>query len=844
MDTPISKQAPRFADVSINLARIDRSYHYAIPEELQGKLQPGCLVIVPFGKQVVQGVVLALIDQPEVPEVLEIQELISEDTVLTPAQLALAKWLADETFAPLGACVNLMIPNGLSQRADQLVTLVRDFDEPPADLPPLQKRILKLLKTRGPLRAGQIERALPKLEWRRSLDTLRKNGWVKTENILLPARISPKTVRTAQLSISPQAVAALDAPALSQRTESGERRLKVLQLLAQEAFPVDFSWIYAQTGASYTDLKALAERGYLHFNETEVWRDPLEKIEATLTEPPTLTSDQQQVWDQIAPLLGKPESKPVLLHGVTGSGKTEIYLRAVEQVLAQGKQALILVPEISMTPQAVRRYMARFPNQVGLYHSKLSEGELYDTWRRARQGDLSVIVGARSGLFVPLPNLGLIVLDECDHESYDQTDREPFYHAVETAEAYAQICNANLILGSATPRITQYYKAQRGIWTLLEMPRRILAHRQAIEQQAAHLHIQLPELPAGEALLSLDLPPVEVVDMRAELTSGNSHVLSRALQSALSQVLADNQQAILFLNRKGSATYVFCRECGEAITCPRDLTPLVYHRDRGGLLCHICGYTRKMPTKCPHCGSKQIRQMGIGTERLETLVSKAFPQARILRWDAETTTTKDAHELILSHFSAHHADILIGTQMLAKGLDLPLVTLVGIILAEVGLKLPDYRAAERTFQVLTQVSGRAGRSPLGGKVILQTYEPENYVIQAASKHDFEGFYRQELAQRRELSYPPFARLVRLEYRHTNEAKCEGVARELANILSEEITGLGMRETDFIGPVPCYTRKLYGRFRWQIILRGPNPVPLLQGLPLRGWIVEVDPPNLL
>ncbi|HAE86371.1 MAG TPA: primosomal protein N', partial [Anaerolineaceae bacterium] len=416
-------------------------------------------------------------------------------------------------------------------------------------------------------------------------------------------------------------------------------------------------------------------------------------------------ADQQQVWQQIAPILGKPESKPVLLHGVTGSGKTEIYLRAVEQVLAQGRQALILVPEISMTPQAVRRYMARFPNQVGLYHSKLSEGELYDTWRRARQGDISVIVGARSALFVPLPHLGLIVLDECDHESYDQTDREPFYHAVETAEAYAQICSANLILGSATPRITQYYKAQRGTWTLLAMPRRILAHRQAIEQQAVNLHIQLPELPADEALLSLDLPPVEVVDMRAELTSGNAHVLSRSLQSALSQVLADNQQAILFLNRKGSATYVFCRECGEAITCPRDLTPLVYHRDRGGLLCHICGYTRKMPTKCPHCGSKQIRQMGIGTERLEALVGKAFPEARILRWDAETTTTKDAHDLILTHFSTHHADILIGTQMLAKGLDLPLVTLVGIVLAEVGLKLPDYRAAERTFQVLTQVSG-------------------------------------------------------------------------------------------------------------------------------------------
>jgi len=433
-------------------------------------------------------------------------------------------------------------------------------------------------------------------------------------------------VRTAQLSIPPQEVSGLKAEDLSKRSETGERRLKVLQLLAQEAFPVDFSWIYAQTGCTYADLKVLAEQGYLHFNETEVWRDPLEKVEAESSERPVLTVDQQQVWEQLAPLLGKTESKPVLLHGVTGSGKTEIYLRAVEQIIAHGQQAIILVPEIAMTPRRWRRYMARFPNQVGLYHSKLSEGELYDTWRRARHGDLSVIVGARSALFVPLPNLGLIVLDECDHESYDQTDRVPFYHAVETAEAYAHIFGANLILGSATPRITQYYRAQRDEWTLLEMPRRILAHRKALEQQAARLHIQLPEMPQEEALLSLELPPVEVVDMRAELTSGNANVFSRSLQSALNQVLAANQQAILFLNRKGSSTYVFCRECGEAITCPRDLTPLVYHADRGGLLCHICGYTRKVPTKCPHCGSKQIRQMGIGTESWRRWLAKLSPE--------------------------------------------------------------------------------------------------------------------------------------------------------------------------------------------------------------------------
>ncbi|MFZ3070138.1 MAG: primosomal protein N', partial [Anaerolineaceae bacterium] len=426
----------------------------------------------------------------------------------------------------------------------------------------------------------------------------------------------------------------------------------------------------------------------------------------------------------------------------------------------------------------------------------------------------------------------------------DETEREPFYHAVETAETYAQICGASLVLGSATPRVSQYYQTQKGGWTLMELPRRVLAHRDTLQQQAASLHINLPTPPSSESLLTLELPPVEVVDMRQELTRGNTSVLSRSLYTSLERVLDAGQQAILFLNRKGSATYVFCRECGAPLLCPRDESPLVYHSDRMGLLCHICGYTRKLPTKCPKCGRKNIRQMGIGTEKLEALVKSSFPNARLLRWDAETTTTKDAHELILSHFSAHRADILIGTQMLAKGLDLPLVTLVGIILAEVGLNLPDYRAPERTFQVLTQVAGRAGRSPLGGKVILQTYQPDNYVIQAASRHDFEGFYAMELAQRRHLAYPPFTRLIRLEYRHSSNAACETEARQLAEILKTEIIGLGMRQTDFIGPVPCYTRRLGGQYRWQIILRGPDPLPILAGLPLRDWIVEVDPPNLL
>ncbi len=309
-------------------------------------------------------------------------------------------------------------------------------------------------------------------------------------------------------------------------------------------------------------------------------------------------------------------------------------------------------------------------------------------------------------------------------------------------------------------------------------------------------------------------------------------------------MLNKNQQAILFLNRRGQATYVFCRQCGHSLRCPNDDQPLTWHGSQQGLLCHLCGYSRKMPSKCPNCGSSQIRQLGLGTAKLEELVKIRFPEARLLRWDADTTKNKDDHELILSHFSAHRADILIGTQMLAKGLDLPLVTLVGIILAEVGLNLPDYRAAERSFQVLTQVSGRAGRSPLGGEVVLQTYQPENYVIQAASHHDFTSFYKKELEYRRMLSYPPFSRLIRLEYRHLSQPKAEHEAHQLAALITDEIESKGLRQTAVIGPLPAYYSRMHGLWRWQIILRGQNPEILLPNLPLRGWQIEVDPPSLL
>jgi len=480
----------------------------------------------------------------------------------------------------------------------------------------------------------------------------------------------------------------------------------------------------------------------------------------------------------------------------------------------------------------VRRFLARFPGQVGLAHSKLSDGERYDTWRRARLGLLKIIIGPRSALFAPLPNIGLLVADECHDSSYYQSE-PPFYHAVNAAMEYARLCGAVCVLGSATPSIVLRQQAQVGERIrLLELPKRIAES---------------------------GLPPVHIIDMREELKSGNRAIFSRALSGALADVLAKNQQAILFLNRRGTATYVFCRECGYTLKCPRCETPLTYHvkgqksnvsgqsdirHSTSDLRCHYCGYTRQLPKTCPQCGSDQIRQYGLGSEKVEAEVKALFPDARTLRWDWETTRQKDAHEIILSHFAAQRADVLIGTQMLAKGLDLPLVTLVGIVLADVGLNLPDPFGAERSFQVLTQVAGRAGRSARGGQVILQTFQPEHYAIRYAARHDYAGFYREELASRQRLGYPPFARLVRLEFRHYDAAKAEAEARAMAEKIEKWLIMDDRRQTTVIGPVPCFFAKLNGMYRWQLILRGPEPAALLRGRLPEGWRVEVDPVSLL
>lgn len=666
---------------------------------------------------------------------------------------------------------------------------------------------------------------------------------------------------------------------------------RILTLLAREALAVPIGEVYEATGAKISHLRKLAELDLVRLGDEHVWRDSLADRDFAPAAPPELTLDQARVWGRIKVAMieaseagdwddsadDEPEvvtseareegdgsidpmdaATPFLLHGVTGSGKTEIYMRAIEFALARGQQAIVMVPEIALTPQTVRRFAARFPGRVAVLHSALSDGERYDTWRRARQGLFDIVIGPRSALFTPLPNLGVIVVDEEHDGSYKQTPPvpPPYYHAREAAIALAGFIGAIVILGSATPDVVTYHRAQSGRYQLLELPKRIMGHRRRIESQAERLQIASRYRPLsaggeGQDILTMDealtipLPPIQIVDMRQELRFGNRSVFSRALDAAISETLAREEQSILFLNRRGSATFVNCRDCGHVMNCPRCGIPLTYHQPNMLLVCHQCGRREAQPHVCPNCGSDRIRYFGLGTERLAEMVRERWPEARLVRWDRDTTSEEGSHEALLGGFINRESDILVGTQMIAKGLDLPFVTLVGVISADITLGLPDYNTGERAFQVLAQVAGRAGRGLLGGRVVVQTYNPEHYAVRAAADHDYAGFYVEEIRFRTRQSLPPFRRVVRLLVSDPVNERAERMAREMGQLLKLTAHERSLAATDVLGPTPAFFTRLDGRYRWHIVVHTPDPYRLLQGVSIpKPWIVDIDPESTL
>ena len=615
------------------------------------------------------------------------------------------------------------------------------------------------------------------------------------------------------------------------REKITNKQAALLSFLAGQKEPVALSAVYREIKSNRSIVDGLAGKGLIALREREVRRDPLLTYSINLSFPLNLAPDQAAAFRVISRSLAQlPKARPevFLLHGVTGSGKTEIYLQALAEVVKQGKKGIALVPEISLTPQTIERFAARFPGRVAILHSQLSLGERFDEWHRIRNGEFDVVIGPRSALFAPQPDLGIIIIDEEHEWNYKQTDKPPYYHARHAAIKLAELTGAVVILGSATPDVETFYHARKGDYSLLKLPERVTPST----------------LVSTTPMESSPMPQVEVIDMKDELRAGNRSMFSRALSQAITGALAGGGQVILFLNRRGSSTFVQCRQCGFTVRCRRCDVPLTYHSAENVLICHQCN-KRTLPLEyCTRCRSRRIKFLGMGTEKLEEETVQAFPQARLLRWDSDTTRQGYSHQAILDTFRNHKADILIGTQMVSKGLDLPQVTLVGVINADTGLNLPDFRAGERTFQLLSQVAGRTGRGPLGGQAIIQTYSPEHYAIQAAAKHDYELFYGKEIDYRCQLHQPPFTRLARLIYTNTNDARCRGEAERMKRVLSEEKETKGIADISIIGPAPAFIHRRRSSFRWQLILRGMNLSAFLSEVPVaQGWTIDIDPVGL-
>jgi primosomal protein N' (replication factor Y) len=802
----------RYAEVSVNSpAARRRTFSYAIPPGLE--VSVGQAVLVPFGERTLQGIVLELTPVPAVADTREIIGVITPEPIMSQHHVALARWISDYYLSPLFDAVALMLPPGFERKALTFVSAVRP-DTDAALLNDDQKRVFDLVLAYGRTALTKLEKALGKKKAASLVSQLVRQGILVRSYELAPVRIRPKTELYIDLTGSGVANSGLTA-----------KQAKLFGFLKEQAEPVPWVEVRRKTGCSRAIADALVRKGLVAFRQVDVRREPISYQDIVSSQPLNLTTAQKAAFEAIKLALGKSAGesrKPdvFLLHGVTGSGKTEIYLQALAGAVRLGKKGIVLVPEIALTPQTIERFASRFPGRVAVLHSKLSLGEQFDEWYRIRRGEFDVVIGSRSAVFAPQPDLGLIIIDE-EHEWTYKQDTSPRYHARDTAVKLAELTGAVVVLGSATPDVETFYKAKNGEYQLLTLLERVVPG------------------------VGAPLPQVEVVDMREELKAGNRSIFSRSLAQAINEAIAAGEQVILFLNRRGGATFVQCRQCGFVLRCRRCAVPLAHHIAGDVLICHQCGYRAAVPRTCPECASRQLRFLGMGTQKLEQEVAYTFPRARHLRWDSDVTGGKSSHEAILQKFRGRQAEILVGTQMVAKGLDIPSVTLVGVISADTSLHLPDFRAGERTFQLLSQVAGRAGRGPSGGRVIIQTYSPGHYAIQAAARHDYASFYEQELVFRKELRNPPFTRLARLVYAHTNDAACQREAERVKKILNEESDARGIAGIAIIGPAPAYIHRLRGRYRWQLILRGAGLASFLEPVALpQGWTVDIDPVGLV
>nr|WP_088894772.1 primosomal protein N' [Leptolyngbya ohadii] len=789
----------RWVEVLVDCPGAQGLYTYAVPADLD--VQSGDIVTVPFGAQQVGGIAIRLFHQPpdlDAASIRPVADVVSQN-FFPVGYWTLLNRVADYYCTSLIQVIKVALPPRLLGRSQRRIRLKPEALPAESDpfLAPIALRLLELLKKQkqGDYSWQYLQRQVKGAD--RGLRDLLRRGYVESY-LESPEPIRPKQQRAVML--------VADCPPVALTTRQQEI-LNVLKRNGGELWLTELLQI-AQTTSGV--IKTLEQKGCLLVHDREVLRR--ESGVVAVDQPKQLNADQQNACDQIA---GLNEFATVLLHGVTGSGKTEVYLQAIEPVLKRGQSALVLVPEIGLTPQLTDRFRARFGSQVFVYHSALADGERYDTWRQMLSGSPQVVIGTRSAVFAPLPKLGLIILDEEHDGSFKQDQPAPCYHARTVAQWRAEQINCPLVLGSATPSLESWlanHPFSSPNYAPNSAPNAVL--NAVSSTYGLSRYLALPH-----RIHDRPMPPIEIRDMREELHQGNRSIFSRSLQAALMELPEQGQQAILFIHRRGHSTFVSCRNCGHVLDCPHCDVSLTYHQPQAGgyasLRCHYCGFGQSHPRTCPVCDSPYLKNFGSGTQRVMQEINSLFPQLRCLRYDSDTTRTKGAHRALLTRFSQGEADVLVGTQMLTKGIDLPQVTLVGIVAADGLLYLSDYRANERAFQTLTQVAGRAGRGEQPGRVILQTYSPEHPVLKAVQGQNYEAFVATELEYRSALNYPPYGRLMLLRLSGFEEAIVQQTATEIAAYLR---TIYSDPDDKLLGPAPASIARIANRYRWQLLLK--------------------------
>ncbi|HLR33855.1 MAG TPA: primosomal protein N', partial [Tissierellales bacterium] len=770
------------------VAKLDKPFTYLIKDEMINDIKEGMRVVIPFGRgnRLIKGIVIALEEyQGDLTKLKYIESLLDDKPLISKELIKLSIWMSEYYLSPYIDSFNTVLPPGDFKNIISFINLEDNQDVKWNQLSNLETKIIRLLRRNNCIPIDEVKKTLNEENINKDIRNLEEKKLIST-SFQVDTKINKKYEKYVLLNNSGISLE-------EQIKRTGSRAYKQIEIIKYLYFKakegVELKKILMDVDTSSSTVKALEQKGMVSIIDKEVLRSPITK-EIEDYKSFNLSKAQKHCVDSIfTSIENKDENNKFLIHGVTGSGKTEVYLQLIEKVINMGKQAIVLVPEISLTPQIIERFVGRFGDNVAVLHSRLSFGERFDEWRRIKEGKVKIAVGARSAVFAPFENLGLIVIDE-EHETSYKSSMNPKYNAIEVAEKRCELEKSYLVLGTATPSVETYYRAKIKEVQLLNLPDRINRKQ---------------------------MPSIKIIDMREELEKGNKTMFSSDLFIGISENLKQGKQTILFLNRRGYSTFVSCRKCGFVLKCSNCDVSMTYHLQKKILKCHYCGGAQKAPTICPSCKSGYIKYFGIGTQKVEEEVKKYFPKAKVARMDVDTTTRKGSHVKILEKMKKGKIDILIGTQMVAKGLDFPNVTLVGIIAADTSLNLPDFRSSERTFQLITQVAGRAGRGDIDGNVIVQTYSPDHFSIQTSKEHDYINFYSKEIALRKEFEFPPFTNLVSIVIYGGDDAKISSISKLVYN---DVISGLKENKKEDVieniyGPNPAPLERIKNNYRWQI-----------------------------